>query len=110
MLLVCVFNVDKLIFNHIFEIGRLKAKLLKVANKVPIYRVESLKDVEKTEITSSSFVHASNKEMLYSSTYEPDERMTNYKSYMEALPKLEEIQQWHSVIRTEEAEKEQIVR
>ena len=48
--------------------------------------------------------------MLYSNTYEPDESMTNYKSYMEALPKLEEIQQWHSVIRTEEAEKEQIVR
>ena len=51
MLLVCVFNVDKLIFNHIFEIDRLKAKLQKVANKVPIYSVESLKDVEKTEIT-----------------------------------------------------------
>ena len=34
--------------------------------------------------------------MLYNSIYEPNESITTYKAYEEALQKPEEIQQWHS--------------
>ena len=55
--------------------------MLKVANKVSIYRVESLNDVEQTQITSASFTHVSENEMLCSSIYEPNDMMTTYQTY-----------------------------
>ena len=61
-----------------------------------IFRLDPLKGVEKTESTNSNFTHASGKEMLYNSIYEPNESITTYKAYEEALQKPEEIQQWHS--------------
>lgn len=36
-------------------------------------RFSSIKDVEKTEITSARFTHVPKKGMLYAKIYEPDE-------------------------------------
>ena len=59
---VGVFQVDKLLFNNIVQIYGRKAKLQKVANKGSVFRTNTLKDVENTEMNSSSFTHASERE------------------------------------------------
>ena len=61
-----------------------------------IYRLSNVKDVEKTTITSSSFTHVSNKVMLYSNIYEPDERVAEYQSYNEAMTKVDDLMKWYS--------------
>ena len=68
----------------------------KNATKVSIFKLSSISDVEKTEINRSSFTHVSNKEMIYSNIYEPDERVVEYEKYNDALTKVDDLMQWHS--------------
>ena len=81
LLLVGEFNLKSLLFNHVIDIDTKKAKLERNSKKVSIFRLSSVKDVEKSEVKSSSFTHVNNKAMLYSNILkEKDERVAEYQS------------------------------
>ena len=61
----------------------------KNSKNVSKVRLSSIKDVEKTEITSASFTHVSSKEPQYANMYEADERITTYQAYTEAIAKFD---------------------
>jgi len=96
LLLVGVFNMKTLLFDNVFDIDKKKAKLEKKSKKVSIFRLSNVKDVEKTIITSSSFTHVSNKEMIYANMYVPDERVAEYQSYSDAMTKVDDLMEWYS--------------
>ena len=106
LLLVGVFNLKTLLFNNVFDIDKKKAKLEKKSKKVSIFRLSNVKDVEKTTINSSSFTHVSNKVMLYSNIYEPDERVAEYQSYNEAMTKVDDLMEWYSETSSDVADSE----
>ena len=109
LLLVGIFNLNNLLFNNVLEIDKKKAKMEKNAKKVSIFKLSSISDVEKTEINRSSFTHVSNKEMIYSNIYEPDERVVEYEKYNDALTKVDDLMQWHSEVSSDESDTEKIV-
>ena len=106
LLLVGIFNLNNLLFNNVLEIDKKKAKMEKNAKKVSIFKLSSISDVEKTEINRSSFTHVSNKEMIYSNIYEPDERVVEYEKYNDALTKVDDLMQWHSEVSSDESDTE----
>ncbi|MFM7986776.1 MAG: hypothetical protein ACKPKO_46425 [Candidatus Fonsibacter sp.] len=78
----------------------------KKSKKVSIFRLSNVKDVEKTTIDSSSFTRVSNKVMLYSNIYEPDERVAEYQSYNEAMTKVDDLMEWYLETSSDESDSE----
>ncbi|MFM7988046.1 MAG: hypothetical protein ACKPKO_52905, partial [Candidatus Fonsibacter sp.] len=82
LLLVGVFNLKTLLFDNVFDIDKKRLSWRGSRKKRYLSSdYQMLKMSKKTTINSSSFTHVSNKVMLYSNIYEPDERVAEYQSY-----------------------------